>query len=146
MCLFLPEITIITVRYDTFSFAMPLNNGGRTFECGKALSNDLRRSSIDEIVSTGGNTFSGTYEAVATKFRVARSTVRKVWKNFCNDNIESAMPKGCPNRNLDKLTGEDLELIETLKVQRGSISLSEICQELVLDRGLQENISASTVS
>ena len=128
---------------------MPLNNRGRTFESGKALSNDLRRCLKDEIVSTGGNTitgyFPGTYEAVATKFRVARSVVRKVWKNFCNDNIESAMPKGGPNRNLDKLTGEDLELIETLKVQRGSISLSEICQELV-DLGLQDNISASTVS
>ena len=69
---------------------MPLNERGRTFESGnKALSNDLRRSIIDEVVLAGGNIvtdyFPGTYQAVATKFRVARSTVRKVWKNFCDD-------------------------------------------------------------
>ena len=29
---------------------MPLNERGRTFESGKALSNDLRRSIIDEVV------------------------------------------------------------------------------------------------
>ena len=128
---------------------MPLNERGRTFESGKALSNDLRRSIIDEVVLAGGNIvtgyFPGTYQAVATKFRVARSTVRKVWKNFCDDYVETAMPSGGPNRNRDKLTGEDLELIEALKIQRGSISLSEICEELEA-LGLQENISASTIS
>ena len=35
---------------------MPLNERGRTFESGKALSNDLRRSLIDEVVLAGGNT------------------------------------------------------------------------------------------
>ena len=92
---------------------------GRTFESGKALSNDLRRSTIDEVVLAGGNIVTGcfpeTYQAVATKFRVARSTVRKVWKNFCDDYVETAMPSGGPNRNRDKLTGEDLELIEAFK-------------------------------
>ena len=29
---------------------MPLNERGRTFESGKALSNDLRRRIIDEVV------------------------------------------------------------------------------------------------
>lgn len=108
---------------------MQVSRRGRTFENGKALSEDIRRSVIDEIVLAGGNTltgyFPGTYEAIASKFRLARSTVRKVWRNYCENLSESAMPKGGGNRNRDKLTGEDLQLIETLKIQRGSITLRE---------------------
>ena len=130
-------------RFSEVLYAeMQVSSRGRTFENGKALSDDIRRSIIDEIVLAGGNTvtgyFPGTYEAIATKLRLARSTVRKIWTNDCDNLIsESAMPKGGGNRNRDKLTADDLQLIETLKVQRGSITLREICEE---------NVSASTIS
>ena len=66
---------------------MKISKRGRTFESGKSLSTDLRRSIIDEIVLGGGNVitgyFPGYYEAVASRFRVARSTVRKIWKRYC---------------------------------------------------------------
>ena len=58
---------------------MKISKRGRTFESGKNLSTDLRRSIIDEIILNGGNAitgyFSGYYETVASRFRVARSTV-----------------------------------------------------------------------
>ncbi len=127
---------------------MKLSKRGRTFDCGKAVSDDLKKSIIDEIVLAGGNVvtgyFPGTYEAVAAKFRVARSTVRKVWERFCDSN-ELTLPKGGANQNRTKLSEEDLEMIEALKVRKGSISLSEICEELAA-LGLQGNIHASTVS
>jgi hypothetical protein len=69
---------------------MNVSKRGRTFENGKSLSIDIRRSIINEIVLGGPGDiitgyFPGTYEAVATKFRFARSTVRKVWNRFCDE-------------------------------------------------------------
>lgn len=43
---------------------------------------------------------------------------------------EAPEAKGGANRNREKLTQDDLELIEALKVRRGSITLQEICDEL----------------
>ncbi len=88
--------------------------------------------------------FPGTYEAVAAKFCVARSTVCKVWKCFFDSN-QLMLPKGGASRNRTKLSEEDLEIIEALNVRKGSISLSEICEELAA-MGAQENIHTSTVS
>ena len=43
------------------------------------------------------------------------------------------------------MSEEDLELIEALKVRRGSITLQEICEELLAIGGFEENISSSTI-
>ena len=128
---------------------MKISKRGRTFESGKNLSTDLRRSIIDEIILNGGNAitgyFPGYYETVASRFRVARSTVRKVWKRYCEGLSEAPEAKGGANRNREKLTQDDLELIEALKVRRGSITLQEICDELEAIGDFDGNISSSTV-
>ena len=101
---------------------MKISKRGWTFESGKNLSTNLRRSIIDEIVLNGGNAITGYfpgYETVASRFRVARSTVRKVWKRYCEGLSEMPEAKGGANRNREKLTQDDLELIEALKVRRG---------------------------
>lgn len=76
---------------------MKVSRRGRTFESGKATSTDIRRAIIDEIVLAGGDTttghFPGKYEGIATKFRVARSTVRKILKRYCDELSENPLPK-----------------------------------------------------
>ena len=128
---------------------MKISKRGRTFESGKSLSTDIRRSIIDEIILGGGNVvtgyFSGYYETVATRFRVARSTVRKIWKQYCEGFSEEPQAKGGANRNREKITENDLELIEGLKVRRGSVTLQEICDELEAIGDLDGNISSSTI-
>ena len=128
---------------------MKTSKRGQTFESGKSLSTDLRRSIIDEIVLGGGNVitgyFPGHYKAVASRFCVARSTVRKIWKRYCEVFSEEAQAKGGANRNREKLMEEDLELIKALKVRRGSITLREICDELQAIGGIDGNISSSTI-
>lgn len=111
---------------------MKVSNAGRTYESGKSLSIDFRRAVLDEIVLRGGNTvtgyFPGSIQAVAEKFRVARSTVRKIWRRYCESFTENPLPHA--GGNPGKLGEDDLELIEVLKRKRGSVSLKEIYSEL----------------
>ena len=46
---------------------------------------------------------------------------------------------------IETVLGTDLELIEALRVQRGSITLQEICEELLAIGDFEGNISSSTV-
>ena len=128
---------------------MKISKRGRTFESGKSLSTNIRRSIIDEIILGGGNVvtgyFPGYYETVASRFRVTRSTVRKIWKQYCEGFSEEPQAKGGANRNREKIMENDLELIKALKVRRGSITLQEICDELEAMGDLDGNISSSTI-
>ncbi|CAB4030732.1 vicilin-like seed storage At2g18540 [Paramuricea clavata] len=72
--------------------------------------------------------FPGTFQAVAQTFRVARSTVQKIWTLYCDSFREDLLPKG--GGNPSNLSQADLELMEVLKREKGSITLKEIYQEL----------------
>ena len=128
---------------------MKVSRKGRSYENGKALTIDLRRAILDEIVLRGGNTitgyFPGTFQAVAQKFRVARSTVRKIWRLYCDSFREDPQPKGAGNPS--NLSQADLELIEVLKREKGSITLKEIYQELEVigECGACGNTSTSAI-
>ena len=82
----------------------------------------MRRSIIDEIVANGGDIltgyFPGTYEYVTRKYRVAQSTVRKVWEKYYTERND--LPDHHAGGNRGKLTADDLELIEILKNRQGS--------------------------
>jgi transposase len=126
---------------------MKVSRKGRSYENGKALTIDLRRAILDEIVLRGGNTitgyFPGTFQAVAQKFRVARSTVRKIWRLYCDSFREDPLPKG--GGNPSNLSQADLELIEVLKREKGSITLKEIYQELEVIGECGGNTSTSAI-
>ena len=77
---------------------MRLSNSGRTYEPGKALTVDLRRAIVDEVVKRGGNMatgyFPGAIANVAEKFCISRSTVRRIWQRFCNEFTEQPWNSG----------------------------------------------------
>ena len=66
---------------------MSLSKMGRTFFPVMALSDDLRRGIIDEIVQNGGDYtsgyFMGNFSEVGRKFSISRKTVKNIWVNFC---------------------------------------------------------------
>lgn len=104
----------------------------RTFVSGKPLGNDLRSLIIDEIIHQGGNIitreYPGTFSAIAEKFSVSNSTISNVWNNYCE--YGTLEPRRRRPRNQSNLNDGDLELIETLKAIRPTISLSELKEEV----------------
>ena len=60
-----------------------LSAKGRTYIKGRALSDDFRKSIVDELVRNGGDVntgyFPGRFSDVANNMKVARSCVEKVW-------------------------------------------------------------------
>ena len=75
---------------------------------------------------------------------VSAQTVKKIWKQFCATNNE--VPKYRGGSHNCKLTNNDLELIETLKVAKGSISKREINEILEEVGDIQGEIAMSTIS
>ena len=128
---------------------LKISKAGRTYEVGKALSNDFRRAIIDEIIEKGGDRLTGIipvpYTQIAEHFKVAPNTVKSIWKRFCHDYVADRLPVSGGNKG--KLSQGDLELIEVIKNAKGSISLSEIIN--ILDElGDVEpgDVSLSTIS
>ena len=121
---------------------------GRTYESGKALSLDLRRNVIDKILEEGGNRISrhipAGYTMIASHFKIAPNTVKKIWTRFCEQYTEESLPpsRGRPS----KLSQGDLELIEALKAAQGSISLVELWELLDEVEDIHGKISLSTLS
>ena len=106
----------------------------------------MRTWVIDEIIKEGGNRTTGyipvTYTEIAKRISISRQTVKKIWQKFCQSNEISKNSRG-GSRN-SKLSDEDLELIETLKIAQGSISLNEI-YEIIQEVGTSI-VSISTIS
>ena len=123
--------------------SMNMNKFGRSYISGKPLDDDYRRIIIEKILAEGGERFTG-YISVS-RSRLAESlcisvfTLNKVWKRFCDGFTEKPYSSG-GSRNCN-LTNEDLELIEVLKNERPSISLSEI-SDVLTEMGNAGSISA----
>ena len=77
------------------------------------------------------------------EFGVSPNTVKNIWERFCEE-IPQTLPRRKGGRTHSKLQEEDLELIEVLKLNTPSLSLSEIIHELT-EYGMQE-VSMSAVS
>ena len=126
---------------------MKVSTRGRTYQRGNSISIDLRRSIRDEIVLAGADIltgiFPGSHEQIASKFRDARSTARKIWRRYCDEFVETALPKAGGVQG--KLSEDDLTLIEALKTRRGSIIMREICDELDAIGDAQESVSFSAI-
>ncbi len=108
---------------------MQINSQGRSFKPGVELSSDLKSLIIDELYRCGGNRTTcfvpvGSYTSVSRAVRVSSTTVKKVWTQYCTKYTLEGKNAGGDRRS--KLNSEDLELIELLKTNQGSISLNEI--------------------
>ena len=125
-----------------------VNNSGRVYRSGKALDGDLRRLIIDKCLAAGGNRLTGelptTFTAIAKVVQVTKNTVSKIWRQYCNDLSDCPLQRG--GDFCSKLTAGDLELIETLKNTKGSISLGELYSVLEDFGDIGGEISISTIS
>ena len=121
---------------------------GRTYQPGVAISNDLRNLIISNIISLGGDRltghFPGAYSEIANTLKISPHTVTKVWKDFCHTHAIESKKRGGDFSS--KLTAGDLELIETLKAEKGSISLREIYGLLEDLDDVGGDISLSSIS
>ena len=126
------------------------NKFGRSFISGKPLSKDFRVLILDTIIEKGGDSLTGyipvTYIEIAKRFCVSQQTVAKIWREFCQRNSFAVQSRGGLRINNRKLTDNDLELIETLKANKGSISMREISEILEEFGDVQGGIAMSTIS
>lgn len=110
---------------------MRVNNSGRTYKQGKALSSEVRENIIDSIKDKGGDVISGNFPGkfidVANEFKVCSATVSKLWHQYCTTSDLNPKHGGGNRRGL---SDGDLQLIEVLKRQRPSITYSEIMDDL----------------
>ncbi len=131
------------------TFTGRVNNFGRTYMPGRSLSQDMRMFIIDRITAEGGDRLTGyipvTYTFLFQQLKVSLNTVKNIWRRYCED--FNVMPMAAGGARNNKLTQDDLELIETLKVEKPSIALAELV-DLVSQHGdLQDGqVSLSAVS
>ena len=89
---------------------------------------------IDKILKDGGDRIAGyiprTLVQYSKEFRVSPNTVKHTWERFCEEIPQTLLPRRKGGRTHSKLQEEDLELVEVLKINFSSISLSEIIHEL----------------
>jgi transposase len=80
---------------------MIVSGKGRSYERGKAVGIELRKSVIDMIVKEGGDittgTFTGSFKNVAQHFSLSVSFVCKLWKQCCKTGDLTAQWKGGNN-------------------------------------------------
>ena len=125
-----------------------INSKGRTFVNGCALSQDLRKLIVDEIVRNGGDInsgyFPGKFSDVANALKVSRTTVKNIWQRLHMElTNEPRQHGGGKNSNL---TQGDLQLIETVKGERPTLSLREIYDGLTEFGDIPKGTSRSTIS
>ena len=115
---------------------------------GKALGDDLRRLIIDKCLAAGGNRLTGelpvSLKSIANELCVCENTVMRIWRKFCTENVETPRKRGGDFSS--KLTDGDLELIETLKCTKGSMSLRELFEIVEEFSDTAGNISVCAIS
>ncbi|XP_031552633.1 uncharacterized protein LOC116289810 [Actinia tenebrosa] len=108
--------------------AFRVNRFGRTYRTGVALDQDMRTMIIDRILQEGGDRATGyiprSLRYFSEELQLSYNTVAKIWRQFCEEFSIDSRPKG--GTKWSKLSEDDLELIELLKIEKPSISLAEI--------------------
>ncbi|CAB3998496.1 paired box 7 [Paramuricea clavata] len=125
-----------------------VNKLGRTFTPGRSLSVDMCMHIIDRILAEGGDRLSGyipvTYMFLSQQLSVSPNTIKNIWGQYCEDFNVTARSTGGSRNN--KLNQDDLELIETLKVEKPSMSLAELVDVVSQHPGLQNGVCKISVS
>ena len=126
--------------------ALKVNKFGRSYRTGIALDQDMRSLVIDRILHEGGDRVTGyiprSFRYFSEELKLSVNTITKIWRKFCEE--LSINPRAKGGTKWSKLTGEDLELIELLKIERPSVSLAEIISCLEEMDGVE--VSMATVS
>ena len=108
--------------------ALKVNKFGPTYRTGIALDQDMRSLIIDRILQGGGDRVTGyiprSFRYFSEELKLSVNTITKIWRKFCEE--LSINPRAKGGTKWSKLTGDDLELIEILKIEKPSVSLVEI--------------------
>ena len=108
--------------------ALKVNKFGRTYRTGIALDQDMRSLIIHGILQEGGDRVTGyiprSFRYFSEELKLSLNTITKIWRKFCEE--FSINPRAKGGTKWSKLTGDDLELIEILKIEKPSVSLAEI--------------------
>ena len=143
-------ILFISVTQNQQMGNFKTNKFRRSYISGKPLSEDVRVLILDTIIEKGGDSLTGyipvTYIEIAKCFCISQKTVAKIWREFCQRNSFAVQSRGGLRINNRKLTDNDLEQIETLKANKGSISMREISKILEEFGDVQGRIAMSTIS
>ena len=70
------------------------------------------------------NTFQDCFVNFFEELKLSVNTITKIWLKFCEELLINPQAKG--GTKWSKLTGDNLELNEILKIEKPSISLAEI--------------------
>ena len=111
---------------------MQTNKYGRSFKWGKALSDGFKNLILDELKKCyGGDQDTmyieyGAYSKTAEKFKVSVKTVSNIWKEHCCG-TSTHNRRGRPK----KLSNQDIDFIEYMKMQRPSYTSAKIHADLV---------------
>ena len=107
---------------------MRVSGKGRSFESGKAVGIELRKSVIDMIVRQSGDVmtgyFNGSFKNVAKHLSVSLSFLSELWKQCCETGDITAQWKG--GNNPPHLKLPDVELTRGLKSSKPSIPYAKI--------------------
>ena len=126
---------------------MNVSNKGRPYISGKSCHSEIKCFIIPKCLELGGdpaNCFLPVaFSTIAQEIGVATNTVRKTWNQFSSRRTATPFSKG--GEFCSKFSAGDLELIETLKTMRGTISLREL-QAVLADIGDVQNFSLSALS
>ena len=126
--------------------ALKVNKFGRIYRTGIALDQDMRSLIIERILQEGGDRVTGyiprSFRYFSEELKLSVNTITKIWRKFCEE--LSINPRAKGGTKWSKLTGDDLELIEILKIEKPSVSLAEIVSCLEEMDG--EEVSMATVS
>ena len=108
--------------------ALKVNKFERTYRTGIALDQDMRSLIIDRILQEGGDRVTGyiprSFPYFSEELKLSVNTITKIWRKFCKE--LSINPRAKGGTNWSELTGDELELIEILKIGKPSVSLAEV--------------------
>lgn len=114
---------------------MQTNKYGRSFQSGKSLSKDFKNLILDELTDChGGNKDTmfikyGAFSKTAEKFKVSVNTVSNIWKEHCCG--ISTRSTGGHRGSSRKLSNQDIDFIEYMKIQKPSYTSTKIHAELL---------------
>ena len=121
--------------YVHWIFTMHTNKYGRSYESGKALSRDFKNLVLDELKENYcGNKDTmfvqyGAFSKAAEKFEVSVKTVSNIWREHCCG-ISTRSAGGRQGIMTRKLSSQDLDYIEYMKMQKPSYTSTKIHAEL----------------
>ena len=99
-----------------------VNRFGRRYRTGVALDQDMRTLIIHRILQEGGDRVTGyiprSFRYFSEELRLSVNTITNIRRQFCEE--VSVNPRAKGGARWSKLSEDDLELLELLKIEKPS--------------------------